>query len=45
MIAADTNIFLQAADPHAVSHTEAIHFMEKVSNSDSNFVICELVLV
>ena len=28
MLAADTNIFVQAADPHSVSHNEAIHLIE-----------------
>lgn len=45
MLAADTNIFVQAADPHSVSHAEAIRFMESLSASDEQFVLCEFVLV
>jgi predicted nucleic acid-binding protein len=45
MLVADTNIFIQAADPHSVSHSEAIRFMESISVSDEQFVVCELVLV
>ena len=45
MLAADTNVFLQAADPHSVSHKQAIDFIESVATSDEEFIICELVLV
>ena len=45
MLTADTNIFIQAADPHSVSHEQAIHFIESVAASNDEFIICELVLV
>lgn len=45
MLAADTNIFLQAADPHSVSHDQAIRFFESITVSQEEFLICELVLV
>lgn len=45
MLAADTNIFIQAADPHSVSHKEAIRFIQSVNASDEQFAVCELVLV
>lgn len=45
MLAADTNIFIQAADPHSVSHVEAIRFIESIGATDEQFVLCEFVLV
>lgn len=45
MLAADTNIFIQAADPHSASHEQAIRFIESITTSEEEFIICELVLV
>lgn len=45
MLSADTNLFIQAADPHSVFHTEALAFFSGMADSGKEFVICELVLV
>lgn len=45
--AADTNLFIHAADPDSPQHTKARQFFETVAvdTRDQEFVLCELVLV
>ena len=45
--AADTNLFIHAADPDSPHHAKARHFFDTVAlgTRDQEFVLCELVLV
>ena len=45
MLAADTNLFIHAADPDSSSHEQAIAFFDLVQSQGEEFVVCELVLV
>jgi toxin-antitoxin system PIN domain toxin len=45
MLAADTNLFVHAADPDSPQHSAARAFFESLDQSDEEFVLCELVLV
>lgn len=45
MIAADTNLFIHAADPDSAHHIKARDFFADSSSSGEEFVVCELVLV
>ncbi len=44
-VSADTNLFIHAADPDSPHHTRARSFLESASTKDTEFVLCELVLV
>lgn len=44
-VSADTNLFIHAADPDSPHHTRARLFLESASTKDTEFVLCELVLV
>lgn len=44
MKAADTNLFLYAANPQSPHHTAAVKYFASVQR-DPEFVVCELVLV
>ena len=45
--AADTNLFIHAADPDSPKHAQARQFFETVASEtvDHEFVLCELVLI
>ena len=45
--AADTNLFIHAADPDSPQHAKARHFFDTMAlgTRDHEFVLCELVLV
>ena len=45
MLAADTNIFVHAADPDSPLHAKARNFFKALVHADEEFVLCELVLV
>jgi len=45
MLAADTNIFVHAADPDSPLHAQARNFFKALVHADEEFVLCELVLV
>ena len=45
MLAADTNLFVHAADPDSPQHSAARSFFEDIECTDEEFVLCELVLV
>ena len=45
MLAADTNLFVHAADPDSPLHAKARNFFKALVHADEEFVLCELVLV
>jgi len=45
IISADTNLFLYAANPSSPWHDLAKRFFSKHASKETNFVVCELVLV
>lgn len=45
MLAADTNLFIHAADSESPHQGDAIRFFESAVGGDEEFVLCELVLV
>jgi toxin-antitoxin system PIN domain toxin len=45
MMAADTNLFIHAADPDSPNHARARAFFRDLESVGMEFVVCELVLV
>ena len=44
-VSADANIFIHAADPDSPHHVRARAFIEGAATKDTEFVLCELVLL
>ena len=45
MITADTNLFIHAVDPDSPNHSKAREFFATLQSAETEFVVCELVLV
>lgn len=45
MLSVDTNLLIYAADPDSPHHEKARLFIEEQANPETEFVLCELILV